>query len=93
MATNGSNTIRLTIVIYNFKPYHESIPLLSLCEYQEKETLRQESGQERLDWDLVVSYTTKAIMNDTAMERLIDTLMKLQKREHPAARSTGAAAG
>lgn len=35
------------------------------------------------DWieDLVVSYTMKAIMNDEVMERLIDTLMELQKRE------------
>lgn len=35
------------------------------------------------DWieDLVVSYTMKAIMNDKVMERLIDTLMELQKRE------------
>ena len=31
--------------------------------------------------DLVVSYTMKAIMNDEVMERLIDTLMELQKRE------------
>lgn len=31
------------------KPYNESTPLLSLCKYQEKEALRQESGQERLD--------------------------------------------
>jgi len=36
------------------------------------------------DWieDLVVSYTMKAIMNDEVMERLIDTLMELQKREN-----------
>ncbi len=35
------------------------------------------------DWieDLVVSYTMKAIMNDDVMERLIDTLMELQKKE------------
>ena len=34
------------------------------------------------DWieDLVVSYTMKAIMNDEVMERLIDTLMELQKK-------------
>lgn len=35
------------------------------------------------DWieDLVVNYTMKAIMNDEVMERLIDTLMELQKKE------------
>ena len=35
------------------------------------------------DWieDLVVNYTMKAIMNDAVMERLIDTLMELQKKE------------
>ena len=35
------------------------------------------------DWieDLVVNYTMKAIMNDEAMEWLIDTLMELQKKE------------
>lgn len=35
------------------------------------------------DWieDLVVGYTMKAIMNDDVMERLIDTLMELQKKE------------
>jgi resolvase domain protein len=31
------------------KTYDESTPLLSLCEYQEKEAMRQESSQERLD--------------------------------------------
>ena len=41
-----------TILIFfrsRHKPYNESTPLLSLCKYQEKEALRQESGQERLD--------------------------------------------
>ena len=35
------------------------------------------------DWieDLVVNYTMKAIMNDEVMERLIDTLIELQKKE------------
>ena len=35
------------------------------------------------DWieALVVNYTMKAVMNDEVMERLIDTLMELQKRE------------
>lgn len=35
------------------------------------------------DWieDLVVNYTMKAIMNDAVMERLIDMLMELQKKE------------
>ena len=35
------------------------------------------------DWieDLVINYTMKAIMNDEVMERLIDTLMELQKKE------------
>lgn len=35
------------------------------------------------DWieDLVVNYTMKAIMNGEVMERLIDTLMELQKKE------------
>lgn len=35
------------------------------------------------DWieDLVVNYTMKSIMNDEVMERLIDTLMELQKKE------------
>lgn len=35
------------------------------------------------DWieDLVVNYTMKAIMNDEVMERLVDTLMELQKKE------------
>ena len=35
------------------------------------------------DWieDLVVNYIMKAIMNDEVMERLIDTLMELQKKE------------
>ena len=31
---------------------------------------------------MVVNYTMKAIMNDEVMERLIDTLMELQKKEH-----------
>lgn len=35
------------------------------------------------DWieDLVVNYIMKAIMNDEVMERLLDTLMELQKKE------------
>ena len=35
------------------------------------------------DWieDLVANYIMKAIMNDEVMERLIDTLMELQKKE------------
>ena len=35
------------------------------------------------DWieDLVVNYTMKATMNDEVMERLIDALMELQKKE------------
>ena len=35
------------------------------------------------DWieDLIVNYTMKATMNDEVMERLIDALMELQKKE------------
>ena len=35
------------------KPHDKSIPLLSLRKYQEKETLRQESGRESLDWKFI----------------------------------------